>query len=145
MGPVAWQETDEEVESALNADQLTRWPNTQRSNLLDTNILVHYIRDNALARGSRPPTRSAFKRRVRSSVVSPRAEIESLALQLNWPAEVPSTARSARTLHFGAVRLAGVIEAYARISTHTRNAGVPMVDNDLWIAATPRRHAERAY
>jgi tRNA(fMet)-specific endonuclease VapC len=105
--------------------------------LLDTNILVHYIRDNALARR----IEATYSLRVQTpgpiiSVVT-EGEIESLALQLNWGAQ---RCRRLRDLlgRFISVPLdfAGVIEAYARISTHTRNAGVPMGDNDLWIAAT---------
>jgi len=105
--------------------------------LLDTNILVHYIRDSALARR----IEATYSLRVQAtgpiiSVVT-EGEIESLALQLNWG---PQRLRRLRDLLGRLISVpldfGGVIEASARISTYTRNAGVPMGDNDLWTAAT---------
>jgi tRNA(fMet)-specific endonuclease VapC len=105
--------------------------------LLDTNILVHYIRDSALAR--RIEGIYSLRTQATGPIISvvTEGEIESLALQLAWGAQRRARMRDLLG-RFISVPLdyAGVIDTYARISTHTRHVGVPMGDNDLWIAAT---------
>jgi tRNA(fMet)-specific endonuclease VapC len=105
--------------------------------LLDTNILVHYIRRDTLAQQLEAVySFSALELAPLISVVT-EGEIGSLALQFGWGA--PKRLRLKELLdRFITVPLdfRGLIESYARIDTHCRKAGVPMGQNDLWIAAT---------
>src|SRR4030095_12490713 len=100
-------------------------------------ILVHFVRDNALSR------RLEAIYSFRSVGVTPlisvvtEGEIESLALQLGWGAQRQQRLRTVLGwLTTVPLDFTGVIPAYAQIHTYSRRAGIPMGDNDLWIAAT---------
>jgi predicted nucleic acid-binding protein len=105
--------------------------------LLDTNILLHLVRQDALARWIEDTY--GFVRQAANPLVSvvTEGEIRSLGLQFGWGA-----VRLARleTLLARAVivplEFEGVIEAYARIEHHARRAGRPIGENDAWLAAT---------
>jgi len=107
--------------------------------LLDTNILVHCVRNNAL--GQRilatygllvlpdPP---------RISIVT-HGELRSLAVQFGWglpKVQIMETLLS----RFVSVPLdrPGLIQAYADLDAYSRTIGRRMGKNDLWIAATAR-------
>lgn len=105
--------------------------------LLDTNILVHYIRNDTLSQ----QVEASY--RLRAQQVGPlisavtEGEIESLALQFGWGAEKRRRLQELLgRLIVVPLDFAGVVEAYARIDSHCRKRGVPVGENDLWIAAT---------
>ena len=112
--------------------------------LLDTNILLHLVRRDALAGWIED--RYGFIRRAANPLVSVVAEgeIRSLAIQFGWGA-----ARLARLEMILAqaiivpLEFEGVVNAYARIDSHARRAGRPIGENDAWIAATA--HGTRAH
>lgn len=105
--------------------------------LWDTNILVHYIRNDALAQ--RLERIYSFRAQPMSPLISvvTEGEIESLALQFAW-----GTAKQQRLqdllgrLIVVPLDFSGIIDAYARIDIHCRRSGRPIGENDLWIAAT---------
>jgi predicted nucleic acid-binding protein len=107
--------------------------------LLDTNILVHLIREDPLARWFE----SNYS--LRALPVSPlisvvtQGEIESLALQFGWGAPRQLRLRELLgRLIVVPLDFAGVIESYARIDTHCRKAGAPVGENDLDRRDDPR-------
>lgn len=104
--------------------------------VLDTNILVHWLRgkdagtklraDYAL--GSRTP------RPIVPVVV--KAEIKSLALQFNWGTEKQEALdQLVRELPVAEISSEQVISAYAELDNAARKRGRRMGKNDLWIAA----------
>jgi tRNA(fMet)-specific endonuclease VapC len=105
--------------------------------LLDTNILVHYVRHDALWQHIEatyfllttdpPPV---------ISVVS-AGELRSLAIQWNWQAARMNQMRFILN-YFQKLSIdrEQVHEAYATIDAETKSNGIPMTKNDLWIAAT---------
>jgi tRNA(fMet)-specific endonuclease VapC len=111
--------------------------------LLDTNILLHFVREDALAQWVED--NYGFVRQAANPLVSivAEGEIRSLALQFGW-----GTARLARleTLLARAIivplEFQGIIDAYAEIEHRSRRIGRPIGENDAWIAATA--HATNA-
>lgn len=104
---------------------------------LDTNILLHLVRDDPLARWVE--TTYAFIGRGIHPLISvvSEGEIRALALRLGWG--IAKIARLGTLLDLAIVvplDFPGVIEAYARFDAHCRNAGTPIGENDTWIAAT---------
>lgn len=105
--------------------------------LLDTNVLVHYVRNDRLARhietiyalltAPDPPL---------VSIVS-EGEIRALAEEFAWGA-AKKRALENLLAYFTVVPLpfANVIDAYVQVSEESRKAGRSMGKNDLWIAAT---------
>jgi predicted nucleic acid-binding protein len=110
---------------------------TAEPRLPDTNILVHLIRDDRLAR--RIEADYGFRRPSTLSIISAvvEGEIESLALQFRWG---DARKQRMRDLLDGFLLVplgySGIVAAYARIDTHCRQIGRSMGQNDLWIAAT---------
>lgn len=107
--------------------------------VLDTNILVHWLRGkDAAARlkaeydlGGRRP------RPIIPLVV--KAEIRSLALQLGWGDERQKAADELlRELPVADISSEIVIHAYALLDQESRKLGRRMGKNDLWIAAVAR-------
>src|SRR5438094_3441096 len=100
--------------------------------LLDTNILVHYVRDDALSQWVE--TNYSLGSQPRSPLISiiTEGEIESLALQFGWGAQRRQRLRDllARLVSVP-LTLTGIIDAYARIDAHRLKTGVPMGQNDL--------------
>lgn len=105
--------------------------------LLDTNILLHLVRQDALARWVEA-TYAFIGRGVSplTTIIS-EGEMRSLALQFRWgPARVARLdTLLARALSVP-LDFTGVIDAYARIDAHCRRLGTPLGENDTWIAAT---------
>jgi tRNA(fMet)-specific endonuclease VapC len=105
--------------------------------LLDTNILVHYVRGDRVWRLIQ--SRYSLLIRDPSPIISvvTIGELKSLAQRLR---------RGLRRLlnvdfilgYFDALTIDDerVYDAYATIETYTRTIGRPMGKNDLWIAAT---------
>jgi tRNA(fMet)-specific endonuclease VapC len=104
--------------------------------VLDTNILVHWMRGKDLgarlredyALGTRKP------RPIIPLVV--KAEIKSLALQFWWGDDKQAKLDELlRELPIAEISAEAVISAYARLDHHSRTIGRTMGKNDLWIAA----------
>jgi tRNA(fMet)-specific endonuclease VapC len=105
--------------------------------VLDTNILVHFIRDNELSR--RLEARYTFRAptvRPLISVVT-EGELEALSLQFGWGVQRQQRLRTelgrVTTVPLDFER---IIPAYARIVALCRRINYTMGQNDMWIAAT---------
>lgn len=105
--------------------------------LLDTSVIVHYVRNSALAEW----VRAAYQAdnadtSLLVSIVS-AGEIHSLALQLGWGSvrrqRLEAVLDTATIVPLDYPRL---VSAYARIDAHCRRMGAPIGENDTWIAAT---------
>jgi tRNA(fMet)-specific endonuclease VapC len=105
--------------------------------LLDTNVLVHLIRGDAVwvrVRATYQPLLIA-QRPIISVVTA--GELRSLALQFNWQAEKIDQME----FYLGywkrvSIDDAEIIRAYAVIDAHCQRIGQPLGKNDVWIAAT---------
>jgi tRNA(fMet)-specific endonuclease VapC len=107
--------------------------------LLDTNILVHYVRDSRVWR--------LIQRRYSLLLHDPQplisvvsiGELRSLAARFGWQARKQSQAAFIAG-YFRALTVDSdrVYNAYAQIDYETRRMGRSMGKNDLWIAATAR-------
>jgi predicted nucleic acid-binding protein len=105
--------------------------------LLDTNILVHLIRGDAVwarVRATYQPL--LIDPRPIISVVT-AGELRSLALQFNWQA-VKIDQLEFYLGYFQRVSIddAEILRAYAVIDAHCNRLGQPLGKNDAWIAAT---------
>ncbi len=104
---------------------------------LDSNILLHYVRESRLA--------AIIETRYGLTTVDPppvisivsEGELNALSLQLSW-----GTQRQRRIQellnYFIIVPLpfSRVVAVYAEIDDYSRRSGVTMGKNDIWIAAT---------
>lgn len=105
--------------------------------LLDTNILVHLVRGDAVwvrVRTTYQPL--LIEPRPLISVVT-AGELRSLALQFNWQTDRIDQL-DFYLGYFKRVSIddADIIRAYAVIDAHCRRIGQPLGKNDAWIAAT---------
>lgn len=107
------------------------------AHLLDTNILLAYVRRSLLfawieaqyALTTSAPTPSI-------SIVS-EGEMRALALRLSWGAAKVQRLNQLLSLFIIVpLRVTGVIDAYARIDHYCVQNGLAVSKNDLWIAAT---------
>ena len=104
--------------------------------LLDTNVLVHYVRSDEVW--------GRIQARYSLLLADPRpmicvvtaGELRSLALQFNWQAFRLGQMDFILN-YFDLVNIdrRSVLDAYAVIDAHTRSIGREMGKNDLWIAA----------
>lgn len=105
--------------------------------LLDSNILLAYVRGQALYR--RIEARYALKTSSPVSVISvvTEGEMRSLALQFAWGSGRRQDMEDLLG-YFPIIPLpfTGVIEAYAEIDDYSRRRGIAIGKNDVWIAAT---------
>lgn len=104
---------------------------------LDSNILLHYVRESRLA--------DVIEARYRLTTVSPppaisivsEGELNALALRLTWG---PQRRQQLQDLldYFTVIPLpfSEIVAVYADIDDFSRRNGVTMGKNDLWIAAT---------
>jgi tRNA(fMet)-specific endonuclease VapC len=105
--------------------------------LLDTNVLVHLIRGDAVwarIRATYQPLLTDPRPLI--SVVT-AGELRSLALQFNWRAEKIDQVE----FYLGYFQRLSIddpeiIRAYAVIDAHGQRIGQPLGKNDVWIAAT---------
>jgi predicted nucleic acid-binding protein len=105
--------------------------------LLDTNVLVHLVRGDAVwarVRATYQPL--LIDPRPLISVVT-AGELRSLALQFNWQAEKIDQ----MDFYLGYFQRVSIddpeiIRAYAVIDAHCQRTGQPLGKNDAWIAAT---------
>jgi len=105
--------------------------------LLDTNILVHYVRQSVVwQRVSAAHAPLAVEPTPKVCLVS-HGELRSLALQWKW------ADRKLKQMEFClgyflpvSIDDPAIIEAYAAIDAYCESIGHSMGKNDLWIAAT---------
>jgi tRNA(fMet)-specific endonuclease VapC len=104
--------------------------------VLDTNILVHWLRGQDAGLKLRQDYELGARRPRPIIPVVVKAEIKSLALQRGW-GEQRHEALDAllRELPVADISADAVIQAYARLDYESRQLGRRMGKNDLWIAA----------
>jgi predicted nucleic acid-binding protein len=104
--------------------------------LLDTPILMHLVRKDALAEWALDYY--GFLREARQPLVGivSVGEIYAIALRLGWGHQRCQRLENllARAITVP-LEFPGVIDAYARIDAHCRRLGTPIGENDTWIAA----------
>lgn len=105
--------------------------------LLDTNVLIHFVRGSAVwdrIRDAYHPLTAEPQPIV--SVVS-AGEIRSLATQWNWGKQKLDQMEFAlNTFELHTILDAAIIEMYATIDAYCESIGQSLGKNDLWIAAT---------
>ncbi len=104
--------------------------------VLDTNILVHWLRGKDAALKLRQDYELGARRPRPIVPVVVKAEIKSLALQFGWGQQRHEALDALlRELPVADISSEAVIQAYARIDQESRQLGRRMGKNDLWIAA----------
>lgn len=105
--------------------------------LLDTNILVHFVRSDAVWRRVRANYSLMVVQPTPHYSVVTGGELRSLAHQFGWAAAKVSQMHFAFN-YFRRVSLDdnAVLEAFAAIDSYAKRIGRPMGENDVWIAAT---------
>jgi tRNA(fMet)-specific endonuclease VapC len=106
--------------------------------LLDTNILVHLVRDSPTGRSIL--ARFSLRSRMERALISVVTVGEALAMskRMSWG---PGKAAALEALlqNLIVVRITDEIaEHYSEIDFFLRRAGKPIQQNDMWIAATTR-------
>jgi len=104
--------------------------------LLDTNILIHLIRDNRTGRFI--DSRFLLRRRAERPLVSIVTVGEALAMsrRLSWgPSKIAALESLLQDLIVVDIS-DEILEFYAQIDVFLRRAGKPVQQNDMWIAAT---------
>lgn len=105
--------------------------------ILDTNILVHYVRDGKVWSRIQASYNLLLTQPTPGISVVTIGELKSLALQFQWQA-----AKRDRldfiVDYFKPYALDddAIIDTYALIDSQMKRQGIPMGKNDLWIAAT---------
>jgi tRNA(fMet)-specific endonuclease VapC len=105
--------------------------------LLDTNILIHLIRDNQVGRS----IESRFRLRNRPvrpliSIVTV-GELLAVARKRGWgPGKVQALEDLLDTAALVDIHSRPILEAYAEIDFFLERSGWPIGQNDVWIAAT---------
>ena len=105
--------------------------------LFDTNVLIHLIRDDALARAI--SARFELQARPERPLISVITVGESLAFakKLAWGHKKVDKLNSLlRELVIVDVNSKPVLSRYADIDSHLSRAGRPIGQNDMWIGAT---------
>jgi tRNA(fMet)-specific endonuclease VapC len=104
--------------------------------VLDTNILVHWLRGKEVGDRIRREYQLGTRRPRPIVPVVVKAEIKSLALQLEWGAgKVETLDRLLRDLTPAEISSEVVIARYASLDHESRKLGRRMGKSDLWIAA----------
>ena len=105
--------------------------------LLDTNILVHFVRGSALWTQVRDAYQllTAEPRPLVSVVTA--GELRSLATQWKWAGrKLDQVEFALASFEVYDILIPELIRTYALIDAHCESVGQPMGKNDLWIAAT---------
>lgn len=105
--------------------------------LLDTNILVHYVRDSPVWARIRDEYQLLLIEPTPVICVVTVGELRSLAYQWEWEEKKRSQMEFALG-YFGIVNIdtPDILEGYALIDSHLESRGQSLGKNDLWIAAT---------
>jgi tRNA(fMet)-specific endonuclease VapC len=104
---------------------------------LDTNILVHIVRRNAIGQYlvNRYSLYTVDPRPMISDVTE--GELRSLAFQWKWGAEKKAQMEFVLSYFWRiAISTSDVFEAYAVIDAYSESKGITMGKNDVWIAAS---------
>jgi predicted nucleic acid-binding protein len=107
--------------------------------LLDTNILVHLIRNNPL--GQRIQAQYNLRAVITRCLISvvTVGEMEKLARSLGWGNNKLSKMRELlQQLIWIDINDPAIFSAYAEIACFSEEQGIRMGDNDAWIAATAK-------
>ena len=105
--------------------------------LLDTNILVRYVRRDALGQRIEAAYSLLTTPTIPLISIVTEGEIRSLAKQLNWGAlKRQQMGFFLTTFSRVSLEYPGLLESYAQIDTHSKGIGFSMGKNDIWIAAT---------
>lgn len=104
--------------------------------LLDTNIFVHLIRDDATGVRLKNERQLLLTETVPAFCVVTEGEIRSLAYQFNWGQEKAETMRFYLE-YFRRIPIdtQETMEAYAVIDAYSKSLGITLGKNDVWIAA----------
>lgn len=104
--------------------------------VLDTNILVHWLRGKDAGLKLREDYELGARRPRPIIPLVVKAEIKSLALQFKWGDQKNEQLDALlRELPVADISSEAVLHAYARIDNESRQVGRRMGKNDLWIAA----------
>jgi tRNA(fMet)-specific endonuclease VapC len=104
--------------------------------VLDTNILVHWMRGGDAGAQLRSDYELGTRRPRPIIPVVVKAEIKSLALQFAWGTDKQlALDELLRQIPIADISSEPVVQAYARIDVESRKVGRRMGKNDLWIAA----------
>jgi tRNA(fMet)-specific endonuclease VapC len=104
--------------------------------VLDTNILVHWLRGQEAGAKLRSDYHLGSRRPRPILPLVVKAEVKSLALQFGWGGEKHEALDDLlRELPIADISSEPVITAYARLDQESRKVGRKMGKNDLWIAA----------
>ena len=104
--------------------------------VLDTNILVHWLRGKGAGLKLREDYELGARRPRPIIPLVVKAEIKSLALQFNWGEQRNEQLDALlRELPVADISSEAVIQAYAHVDHESRRVGRRMGKNDLWIAA----------
>jgi len=104
--------------------------------LLDTNILLHLVRENRLGRSIE--SRFRLQSRAERPLISIISLGEILAFVKRWNWGLSKTSALENLLRYLVVLEISeeTLEHYAEIDFFLRRAGRPVQQNDMWIAAT---------
>lgn len=104
--------------------------------ILDSNILLHYVRQNPLAEVIEVRYGLTTADPVPIISIVSEGELRALALQLAWGAQKRQRLEDLLD-YFTIIPLpfSRVLAVYAEIDDYSRRNGVAMGKNDLWIAA----------
>ncbi|MBX3397427.1 MAG: type II toxin-antitoxin system VapC family toxin [Gemmataceae bacterium] len=105
--------------------------------LLDTNILVHCVRDDDLWAEIRESYQLMLIEPIPLISIVTAAELRSLALQFEWGPEKLDRMEFALGYFIELpVDSRDLVNTYATLDAHLQRSGQKMGKNDLWIAAT---------
>lgn len=105
--------------------------------LLDTNILVHYVRRDKVQEKIEAQCSLLLTPVVPLISYVTEAEIRSLGIQFGWGAvRMNQLGFVLSLIRRVPISEPGIIDAYVAIDTYSLEQGVEMGKNDLWIAAT---------
>ena len=105
--------------------------------LLDTNILIAYIRANVLGQWIETTYHLTTAATVPLICIVAQGELHSLAKQFNWGAnKVKQLDQLLQRFVVVNLDTPNMIDTYAQLDDYSRRNGVSMGKNDLWIAAS---------
>lgn len=105
--------------------------------LLDTNILVHCVRDDDLWAEIRESYQLMLIEPIPLMSIVTAAELRSLSLQFDWGIEKLDRMEFALGYFIElSIDSRELVSAYATLDAHVQRSGQRMGKNDLWIAAT---------